>query len=302
VEVRFSDRLALVLKALSVSRAQLAAAIGVDKSLISRWCTGSVTPSAHNLGRLTRYIAETSPGFSLLSWELPIQALAAKLGVEASPVAASARLGLGQWVAPAVLAEAAAAVRLHGASYEGFWRTTRPSSEAPGQFIHEYVLLRRTADGMLSFRLAIMDIRYAGWSLPLQNKLFSIATDATTGTFVFGIFNGVMRQRAEVVDGLIMTCMRDAAGTPIASKCLLERVGDVTDDTAADEAELDRLGQQYPLSMADAIPVHVRDHLWHETGPEALAAGGDTILMMHLANSMARGASYEDRTARYEAV
>ena len=294
---RFPDSLALVLKALSISRGQLAAAVGVDKSLISRWCTGSVTPSAHNLARLTRHIAELSPGFSLLDWELSLDALAAKLGVEA-PAAPHTGPGLADWVAPAVLAEAAAAVRLHGASYEGFWRTTRPSSEAPGQFIHDHVLLRLTGDGMLSFRLGVMDIRYSGWSLPLQNKLFSIATDTTTGTFVFGIFNGVTRQRAEVVDGLIMTCMRDAAGTPIASKCLLERVGDITHDAAADEAELGRLAQQYPLTPAAEVPAHVRDHLWDQTGPEALAVGGDTILMMHLARSMARGASYEDRTAR----
>lgn len=297
VGAHFPDSLALVLKALSISRGQLAAAVGVDKSLISRWCSGSVTPSAHNLARLTRYIAEGSSGFSLLDWELETAALAVKLGVEA-PVVAAAGPGLSDWVAPAVLVEAAAATRLHGASYEGFWRTTRPSSEAPGQFIHDHCLLRLTADGMLSFRVGVMDIRYSGWSLPLQNKLFSIATDVVTGTFTFGIWNGVSRQRAEVVDGITMTCMRDAASTPIASKCLLERIGDLTGDVTADEAELDRLARLYPLSDASAVPAHIRDHLWHAVGPEALAAGGDTILMMHLARSMSRGAAYEDRTAR----
>lgn len=288
----FPEALTLVLKALSISRGQLAATVGVDKSLVSRWCSGAVTPSAHNLARLTHQIAVQVPGFSLLDWELPVAALAARLGV-AAPAAALPLPGLSDWVPPAMLREAAAAVALHGAGYEGFWRTTRPSSEAPGQFIHDQVLLRITPDGMLSFRLAIMDIRYAGWSLPLQNKLFSIATDMTTATFVFGIWNGVMRQRAEVVDGLILTCMRDASGTPIASKCLLERTGDLGDDIAADEARLGELAQSYPLSPAADVPASVRDHLWSDTGPAAQAAGGDTILMMALARSMARGASYE---------
>ncbi len=282
-----------MLKALSISRGQLAAAVGVDKSLISRWCSGSVTPSAHNLARLTQLIGDRHPGFSLLDWDSGLDVLAARFGV-ALPARRTAP-GLGQWVPAAMLQETAANVQLHGASYEGFWRTTRPSSEAPGQFIHEHVMLRITPDGMLSFRLAIMDIRYAGWSLPLQNKLFSIATDETTGTFVFGIFNGVMRQRAELVDGLIMTVMRDAAGTPIASKCLLERIGDLSGNVVADDARLDDLSNSYPLSPADAIAPHICEHLWPDTGPAAFAIGGETILMMHLAQSMSRGAAYEDR-------
>ncbi|MEY2884011.1 MAG: hypothetical protein RL490_1735 [Pseudomonadota bacterium] len=289
----FSARLSMIMAALSVSRAQLASALAVDKSLVSRWCSGRITPSETNLARLTLYVAGRCPGFTMRNWNDPLADLAARFGVTLAdaraPPAALAAL-----VPASLLAEAAANVTAHGASYEGIWRTTRPSSEAPGQFIHEHVLLRVTPDGMLSFRLAIMDIRYAGWSLPLQNKLFSIATDATTGTFVFGIFNGVMRQRAEVVDGLIMTVMRDAAGTPIASKCLLERVGDLSGDVAGDEVRLDELAAGYPLSVADAIPPHIRTHLWSDTGPMALAQGGEAVLMMGLATSMARGAAYED--------
>ena len=288
----FSDSLTLALKALSISRGQLAAAVGVDKSLISRWCSGAVTPSAHNLTRLTQLIAERHPGFSLLDWETGPEAMAGKFGVILAPRAAP---GLSEWVPPAMLQEAAAGVQLHGASYEGFWRVTRPSSEAPGMFLHDHVMLRRTADGMLSFRVGVMDIRYFGWSMPIQNKLFSIATDATTGTFMFGIFNGVVRQKAEVVDGLFLTCMRDAGVTPIASKCLLERIGDLTGDVAADDAHFDQLALSYPLEPAETVPERVRNHLWNDIGPSALAAGGETIMMMALAHSMSRGAAYEDR-------
>lgn len=291
----FSDGLELVLKALSISRGQFAADVGVDKSLISRWCSGSVTPSAHNLARLTTRIAERHPGFTLHDWDAGVDGLAAKFGVVAAPAAASCARGFADWVPLPMLAESAAAVRAHGASYEGFWRTTRPSSEAPGQFIHDHIVLRCSDDGRMSFRLGIMDIRYVGWAMPLQNKLFGVATDVTTGTFVFSIFNGVVRQRAEVVDGLIMTCMRDAGGTPIASKCLLERVGDLTGDVAGDDARLDALAAAYPLTPAAAIPEQFRNHLWDDVGPTALAAGGETILMMSLARSMSRGAAYEHR-------
>ena len=284
----------MVLKALSIGRAPLAAAVGVDKSLISRWCSGQVMPSEHNRARLTQFIGGHHAGFSLLDWDLPLDDLAAKLGV-AAPVSAKLAPGLADWVPPAMLVEAAANVQLHGASYEGFWRTTRPSSEAPGQFIHDQVLLRRRDDGMLGLRLGIMDIAYVGWSIPIGAKLFSIATDTTTGTFMFSIFNGITRQRAEVVDGLILTCMRDAGVTPIASRCLLERTGDIGDDAAADDARLAELAQTYPLTPAADVAEHIRDHLWSDCGQAAFAAGGDTILMMALARSMSRGASYEDQ-------
>lgn len=293
VATLFSDGLGLVLKALSISRGQFAASVGVDKSLISRWCSGSVTPSAHNLTRLTQRIAERHPGFSLHDWDAGLDVLAAKFGVVTVP-AASGR-GLADWVPLPLLEESAVAVRAHGASYEGFWRSTRPSSEVPGQFIHDHIVLRCSGDGRMSFRLGVMDIRYAGWAMPLQNKIFGVATDVTTGTFVFSIFNGVVRQRAEVVDGLIMTCMRDAGGTPIASKCLLERIGDLTGNVDDDTARLDILAAEYPLTPAAAIPELFRNHLWDDVGPTALAAGGETILMMSLARSMSRGAAYEHR-------
>eukprot|EP01035_Chromulina_nebulosa_P002274 gene2273-biopygen1935 len=48
----FAERLRLVLKALSISGGRLAADACVDKSLVSRWCSGAVTPSEHNLARL----------------------------------------------------------------------------------------------------------------------------------------------------------------------------------------------------------------------------------------------------------
>ena len=288
----FSDGLTLVLKALSISRGQLAADVEVDKSLISRWCSGSVMPSAHNLARLTQRIADQHPGFSLHDWDGGIGHLATRFGVTA-PVRPPSR-GFADWVPLPMLHEAAAGVAAHGASYEGFWRTTRPSSEAPGQFIHDHIILRAD-DGRMSFRLGVMDIRYVGWALLLQNKLFGVATDVTTGTFVFSILNGVTRQRAEVVDGLIMTCMRDASGTPIASKCMLERIGDLGASSADDDARLDTLAALYPLTPAADVPAYIRDHLWADTGPAAHAAGGDAILMMTLAQSMARGAAYEDR-------
>jgi transcriptional regulator with XRE-family HTH domain len=62
----FSEKLGLVLKALSMSRGQLAAQLGVDKSIVGRWATGAVQPSAHNLSRLTGLVAGRVDGFITL--------------------------------------------------------------------------------------------------------------------------------------------------------------------------------------------------------------------------------------------
>lgn len=56
VHTPFSEKLGLVLKSLSMSRGRLASELGVDKSLVGRWVSGTVTPSSHNLKNLTRLL------------------------------------------------------------------------------------------------------------------------------------------------------------------------------------------------------------------------------------------------------
>ncbi|MBC8057886.1 MAG: helix-turn-helix transcriptional regulator, partial [Rhizobiales bacterium] len=82
--VTFAQRLDLVLKALSMSRARLAADLGIDKSLAGRWVSGAVQPSAYNLERLTVLVAVRCPGFTMLDWDRDLDGLADRLGVVAN--------------------------------------------------------------------------------------------------------------------------------------------------------------------------------------------------------------------------
>src|SRR5277367_3444217 len=79
----FHQKLALVLKALSISRGALAAELGIDKSVVGRWVAGRVQPSSHNLARLSAYIASRVEGFTTLDWDRPINGLAPMLGASA---------------------------------------------------------------------------------------------------------------------------------------------------------------------------------------------------------------------------
>src|SRR5277367_4610821 len=79
----FHQKLALVLKALSISRGALAAELGIDKSVVGRWVAGRVQPTSHNLSRLSAYIGTRVDGFTTLDWERPISGLAPMLGASA---------------------------------------------------------------------------------------------------------------------------------------------------------------------------------------------------------------------------
>jgi transcriptional regulator with XRE-family HTH domain len=78
----FSDNLRLVLKLLSMSAARLASELAVDKSVVSRWLNGSVQPSAHNLSRLSAFVAGRLVGFRALDWERTPESLAETFGAD----------------------------------------------------------------------------------------------------------------------------------------------------------------------------------------------------------------------------
>jgi TolB-like protein len=61
----------LAMKALNLSRGQLAAAVGVDKSLVSRWASGQVVPTGYNVARVSEVLAQVKPGFNMTFWDRP---------------------------------------------------------------------------------------------------------------------------------------------------------------------------------------------------------------------------------------
>ena len=282
-------RLNLALKALSLSRGRLATELAVDKSVISRWLNGRQAPSGQNLANITALIASYRPGFNLLDWEGNPEAFAAKLGVGGS----AARhfpdhLPFGG-LPENVLREAHNITELRGEAYEGFWRTTRVAIGQPGRFIHNHLMIRRNAAGALTFKLGVEDMRFEGVSFPTQTQLFSIGADARTGIFVFTILNAVLRHRAEVMDGLALTCQRIGGGTPAALAILMERCGDLSGDPDADAATFEATVGNDTLAPDGSISDQIRDHLFRDIGPAALAAGGAALLMMPFATSMSRG-------------
>ncbi|HEY7852607.1 MAG TPA: helix-turn-helix transcriptional regulator [Caulobacteraceae bacterium] len=287
--VGLSEKLAFALKALSLSRIQLAAELGVDKSVVGRWVTGAVAPSAHNLAKLTVLVAERVSGFTVLDWDRDLGGLAAALGVETYDPAAGIAPVFGDGLPLALLDQSASITRLRGGAYEGFFRSTRPYAQYPGKFIHDHMLIRRRENGLVGYHMKTGGVSVEGWVLLLQNQLFCIGSELTSGSMAFAIFNGVSTVTAGRLDGLILSCALDTARTPTATAMVVDRIGDITDDEAADRAHLIELASHEPVAPDGSLDPDLVVHLLRNSGPEAWARGGDLLLRMPLLRSLSRG-------------
>lgn len=285
----FSAKLALALKALSLSRGRLAADLGVDKSVVGRWVTGAAEPSGHNLSRLTGLIAGRVPGFNALDWDRELPDFAARLGADPVAAGVASPNSLLQALPLPLLDQIRATTALRGAAYEGFFRSTRPFVQNPGRYIHDHGMVRMGDQGLLALRMGTGGQVVQGWMLPMQNQLFVIASDLTSGALVFGIFHGVPAAKAQVVDGLILGAALDPGRTPTASVMMFERIGDLSGDPAADDARFEELAASNPVVAEGSLPEAILAHLTPDVGPTAWGLGGDWQLRMPLARSLARG-------------
>ncbi len=282
-----------------MSRGRLAADLGVDKSVVGRWVTGAASPSEHNLTLLTAQIARRAPNFTVLSWDRDLAGLADLIG--ADPVAVpGVSSGLKAGGLPlANLDQIRATTALRGAAYEGFFRSTRPFAMQPGRFLHEHGMIRLDETGLLTMRLGSGGTVVEGWFLPIHNQLFCIAVDITSGALLFGVFNGVATARADVIDGLTLGPSLDVGRTPTAGALMFERIGDLSGDTAADDARFEALAASNPVAPEGSISNDLRDHLTGDYGPIQLALGGSLLLQMPQSRSRSRGPRLdEDLNAR----
>jgi hypothetical protein len=285
-----APKLDFVLRALSMSRGRLASDLGVHKSAVGRWMTGAVEPSSHNLAQLTALVAARAPGFTGLDWDRDLDDLAEVLGVSkpgsarasaANPVPSGLQLPLFE--------QSQATTRLRGGAYEGLFRSTRPYAQHPGVFVHDHVMIRKDLDGVLRFTMSADGVSVDGWMLLLQNQLFCMGAEHTSGGCVFAILNGVNTVQAGVLDGLIMFCALDSGRTPTATAAIFERIGDLTGDRDVDDARFAELALQDAAAPEGSVPEAIRKHLVRNFGPDQMALGGDWLLQLPLIQSMSRG-------------
>ncbi len=294
----FADKLRLVLKVLSMSRARLAFELGVDKSLVGRWAAGTVRPSEHNLARLTTLIAQSRPGFTMIDWERDMMAFAALLGVAPSdvqrsvPASETAALHASCLpYPPSMMAQARLETERRGGAYEGFWRTSRASVIMEGTVFHDHGMVRRVPGGLLEVRMGGAGLLFEGWMMPSAGNLFVTIYDAVGGTPLFLVFRGVALPKADLLDGILLLSALNPQRTPAAIPILMERIGDLSGDPATDDARCQELLARDPRARIDDMPQAIRDHLIRDIGPEAAAQGGDLFLVTGEKRHFSRGAT-----------
>ncbi|TRW16757.1 helix-turn-helix domain-containing protein [Glacieibacterium frigidum] len=288
--VTFAQRLDLVLKALSMSRARLAADLGIDKSLAGRWVSGAVQPSAYNLERLTVLVAGRCPGFTMLDWDRDLDALADQLGVAPAGAPAAPPPAVREALLPPLpygLVELAKReTRRRGSAYEGRWKATRLSSSGALRFMVEHALIRCDGD-TLAFRHFGGGWEVRGWLLVLSVQLYGVICDATDDSLGFYVLNGVTSARATCIDGIFSTVCADRNLTPNSQVVVFERVGDLADD---DDAWAAAHIARSAVVPAEQIPERVRAAVARDIGPAAAAAGGEAMMRVPIDRSLCAGA------------
>jgi transcriptional regulator with XRE-family HTH domain len=285
----FSEKLALILKALSMSRARLASELAIDKSVVARWASGATAPSGHNLSQLTQLMAQVIPGFTGLDWDRDLDSLAQMLGVDSRRGSNHAPTPPRPTLDLPLMEHILATSALRARAYEGFYRSTRAHAAVPGQFIHDQCMVRLGDDGLLRFKLATGGVYAEGWVLLVQMQIYLIGTEFSGGSLTFAILHGVNTVKAGILDGITLTSIMDIGRTTAAAPVVYERTGDLSGDRAADDQRLLELGKQNPLSTAEMIPEALRRHLMRGLSPDASGGRIDGVLRLPLAQTLSRG-------------
>jgi transcriptional regulator with XRE-family HTH domain len=281
----FSAKLSQVLKALSMSNARLASDLGVHKSVVGRWMSGAVTPSPHNLSRLSALIAERIPGFTTLDWDKDLETLNARLTRELTGRAAvGARGGLPL----ALLGQILTRTAIYAPVYEGFYRSTRPYARYPGRYLHDYCMVKKDETGFLRLTMSTAGVFVDGWVLLLHDQLFIIGAELTSASLVFAILHGVDGGKAEVLDGLTLSPNLDPGRTLASSGIVLHRIGDLSGAAAADEARFVALAAGESEPRPESIPLDLRNHLARYSVAAPIDGLGDWQMRLPRSEALSR--------------
>ncbi len=231
----FADKLAFVLKALSLSRGRLGAELGVDKSIVSRWFSGAREPSANNLAALTALIASRRPGFSLLDWDRSLESLSTSFGVThpgAGPPTADPPERSPQGLLTVSQIQSAQEIGREGHAYPGLYVGFRQVFRDTGEVAPDLLIIWREGR-RLRFRHFDVAFSHTGEVLILRHQLFIVGEDdgRADGLLTY-LLNGVVGGKAFRLDGLVMSVAGDSFRTPTATTTVLQRLADLEDSGA----------------------------------------------------------------------
>ncbi|RVQ69431.1 XRE family transcriptional regulator [Croceicoccus ponticola] len=278
-------KLVMLLKASSLSRVGLAQEVGVDKSLVGRWANGAIHPGEHNLAKLTTIFRKHFPALTLADWYREREALAHRIGIaerndQITDVVMSADGPFAK-----IVATSAPEIAYKTQTYEGFWRTTRPSVVMPGELFHDYGMFRANDKGMIDVVMEGAGLTFTGWMFPMAGNLYVFLFDPVGRTPLIVLMKGVTLPRATSIEGLLLLSALDTQRTPAAVPVVLERLGDLSGDRDADDRRLREIIDTQPEPLFPLGEATLRKCCYRDVGPIAANEGGDLYMMVSRALS-----------------
>lgn len=212
---QFTEKLGLMCDRLSLSRVQLAHAVGVDKSVAARWASGRVRPGEQSVVRLTDLVRRQIEGFSRSDWNLPLADFTVCLGMRHAPTPLTA--------ATAWVSEFDESVALYG----GLWLLVHGSFTGARR-LFAFVLDLYGEDGKLGFELGDGFGYRARGIVSVDDGKLCLVGQAVMHPHqawpIYLILNGVQIYRAAVLDGLLLSWCRDIGHTPTALRAICWRL------------------------------------------------------------------------------
>lgn len=266
----FAGRLGYALKTVNMSPASLSAAVGVDKSVVSRWLGGRTQPSGHNLSRIGAAIGRHAPAFSARAFEAPSDEFLGALHPGAPLPGGALALPFG------VIEDSRHETTRRGMEYFGRYHLDYWSFSRPGLIARMHMMLR-PRDGLIEARYGARGFEFRGWALLLLNRLYIQLAEERFEALAFIVTNAGQQPVAELIRGLLMG-PSEGLMVPTVSPVVLSRVGDITGDAAEDEAAYEAGKDFDPLGAGAAIPDEVRRLLTEDCTVPPAPAGSPVQL------------------------
>jgi hypothetical protein len=247
----FSGRLRLALKVANLSPVALGAAVGVDKSVVSRWLSGRVRPTQHNLARVADCLANRLPGFTVLAFDGPEAEFARLLGGESTGTGA----GVPSQNLPVpfgLLDTARVETARRGVEYCGLYTLYYWSFGLPGK-IARMALMLQPQDGLIEARYGADGFAFRGWALLLLNRMYVILAEERFEAMAFLVTNAGQQPRARFITGLL-TGPAEGLLAPTVSPAVLVRSGELTGDPAGDAAAFAAAAAEDAIAEREAVP------------------------------------------------
>lgn len=251
----FHIRLRQALGRANLSPAALGAAVGVDKSVVSRWVAGKVRPTQHNLTRIAAVLAERLPGFSALSFSLPAREFQALTDPQ-GPGHGSAQLDHSLPIPFSLLTSSRTETARRGMEYFGTYALYYWSFGQPGRYARMELILR-PMNGLIEARYGAEGFVFQGWALLLLNRMYLVMSEERFEAMAFLVLNAGQQPKARFVTG-VLTGPAEGLLVPTSAAVVLVRTGDLSGDPDADLARFEAECRS-PARIDDAeVPADVR--------------------------------------------